>query len=665
MPRLFHRLLQFCLLPVLLPAILAAQESEQIGTVVVTATKHETSLSHVSTSATVITAEELQRRGHRTVDEALRAAVGFDIAQLGGPGGISYPQLRGLPGKFMVVMIDGVRMNDPADANGGVGTLFSHLTVEDIERIEIIRGPQSSLYGSNAAAGVINIITRRGQGDPALSFSYEGGSLNSHRLTGGQEFSAGGFAFRADQSLSYSEGNVALERFRGQTAGARAGYSLNGVLDWESTVRYTRAERNYADLRETYSGPLWTAEVPDPNQRLEVDYLTVGNSLQHRLSDIWSHELKVGIGWRDRHNLDTDDGLLGEVTSPWDGFTLDWASFYDRGQAVPVLDDGDSRAYGYTGTSYDFDYRHTLVLGGSSIGDILSTGFEYQLSDYGQWGKYGTLSRDLGTVSGYLHNQLLLLGEALSLNAGLRYDQHEQAQGAATGQLGAAWDIRPLGLIARANYGSAFRAPSAYELFNPDYGNTALDPETSLGYEFGLEKYTPGRTLRVAASLWHMELEDAIVWVLTDPNLFLGHYLNYDRAESDGIEALVELRPTADLILDLNYTYTDSRRFDVGQGLWSRQVQLPYNKWNLSLTWLHRGASFTLDSYLVDGNRLRWNGVDRMDSYFKLDFNTRVPVSRHALLTLRLENLTDEKYSEEVGYHEKGLAAYAGIVLKR
>ncbi|HLA40856.1 MAG TPA: TonB-dependent receptor plug domain-containing protein, partial [Candidatus Glassbacteria bacterium] len=130
-----------------------AQNPADIGTIVVSASKYETSLRSVSTSATVITHAELLERGWRSVDEALRGIVGFDIAQQSGPGGLSFPQLRGLPGKYLVVMIDGVRVNDPTDPNGGVGTLFSHLTTADIERIEIVRGPQSPLYGSNAATG--------------------------------------------------------------------------------------------------------------------------------------------------------------------------------------------------------------------------------------------------------------------------------------------------------------------------------------------------------------------------------------------------------------------------------------------------------------------------------------------------------------------------------
>jgi len=645
------------------PLLLISQEPEEIGTVVVSATKHETSVRTVSTTATVITAEELQRKGHTDLVEALRDIVSFDIAQAGGPGGLSYPQLRGLPGKFMVVMIDGVRVNDPTDANGGVSTMLSHLTVRDIERIEVIRGPQSPLYGSNAASGVINIITRRGSGKGNMNVSFEGGSLNSQHLATGFGIEKNAFSVSAAQEYIYNEGNLDLERYRNYTSSVKAAYDYSDILTWESLVRYTRVEYNYAELKETFSGPLWTQQLPDPNQSLEIDYMVIGNRLRHRLSENWLHELSVGISWRDRKSLDVNDGLLGQVRAPWDGFSLDWMNFYNQGDQVPVYDDGDSRPYGYKGMNYDFDYRHTVTLTGGRISDVLSAGFEYQLQDYSQWGKYGSLEKDLGTVSFYLHNQALFLNDALSLNTGVRHDNHQKTGSSTTGLFGAAYDIKSLGLILRANVGSAFRAPAIFELFSPAFGNLDLDPETSLTYEFGLEKYMLDRKFRVMAATWHTEIDHAIVWVMTDPNLFTGHYMNFDQAKSDGLEAVIELKPSPSWIFGLNYTYTDSRKFDAAAGIWSRNVQLPFNKFNLNLTYLYKGASVSVDGYWVDGTRLRWNGVHKMDSYLKLDLTSRIPLGGHVTATLKFRNLLDQDYQEAVGYLESGITAFGGIEL--
>ena len=663
MKRILHNpaiSLTFCFF---FPLLVYSQEPEDIGTIVVSAAKYETSLKSVSTTSTVITAEEIKRKGRKDLAEALRDIVSFDIAQTGGPGGLSYPQLRGLPGKFMVVMIDGVRMNDPSDANGGVGTLFSHLTVDDIERIEVIRGPQSPLYGSNAATGVINIITRRGPGAPKMKFSYEGGSLNSQRLASSLGVGKNGFNLSAVQDYTYTEGNVDLERYRNYTSSIKAAYNYKDILNWESIVRYARVEYNFAEVKETFSGPLWTAQLPDPDQQLDIDYMTLGNSLKHKLSENWQHELRVGISWRDRKTLDTYNGLLGWVKSPWDGFTLDWTKFYKKGDQVPVYDDGDGKAYGYKGTNYDFDYRHTLLLNGEKASDIFSAGFEYQFQDYSQWGKYGSLNKNLGIVGTYLHNQALFFDDALSINSGLRYDDHEKAGGSTTGMIGASCDLKNAGLILRANIGNAFRAPAIYELFNPDFGSPDLKSETSTTYEFGLEKYTSNKKFRVSASTWHTSVDDAIVWVMTDPNLFLGHYRNFDKARSEGVEASLELKPHPGWIFTFNYTYTDSRKFEQANKKWSRNVEIPFNKFNVSLAYLYREGSVSLDGYWVDKTRLRWNGIDRMDSYFRLDLNSRLPLGPYTVLSLRLQNILDKNYQEEIGYREAGFSAFGGIEL--
>jgi len=648
---------------VLFPHPSRAQESRDLGTIVVSATKHESSIRNLSTTVTVITAEELQRKGHKTVVEALRDIVSFDISQTGAPGGLSSPQMRGLTGKHMVVMIDGVRVNDPTDANGGVGTLFSHLSTVDIERIEVIRGPQSPLYGSNAGSGVINIITRRGSGKGSMNFSYEGGSLNSHRVSSGFSIERSGLSVNAVHEYSYNEGNLESVRFRNQTSSFKLAYDYKDILTVENLVRYNRVEYNFADFRETFFGPLWTAQLPDPNQELEIDYMVIGNRLTHHVNANWQQELRLGVSWRDRKTLDVNDSLLGYVRSPWDGFTLDWVNFYNQGDKVPVLDEGDGKPYGYKGIFYDLDYRHTFLLSGERFSDVLSLGFEYQFQDYNQWGKYGSLNKNLGTSSVYLHNQALFLDDALSINAGARYDQHQEAGGSTTGLFGVAWDINRAGLILRANVGSSFRAPSVFELFNSDFGNTDLEPETSLSYEFGLEKYMPDNKFRLMLSTWHTKVNDAIVWVMTDPSLFTGHYLNFNKAESDGLEALLELRPHPDWKVGFNYTYTDSRKYDASLGKWSRNVQIPYNKFNLNLTYLYRGATLSLDGYWVDGNRLRWNGVEKMESYFKLDFTARLPLGGPAVGTLRIRNLLDADYVEAVGYREAGINAFGGIEL--
>lgn len=652
------------IIPVLVfPLFAFAQDAGDLGTIVVTATKSQTPLRHVSTTTTVITREEILRKGHKTVAEALRDALSFDINHSGGPGAVSAPQLRGLTGKFIVVLIDGVRVNDPSDANGGVGTIFSHLTTEDIERIEIVRGPQSPLYGSNAASGVINIITRSGTGDGRIKASYEAGSLNSQRMNFGYELRKEGFKLRADQGITATNGVIAREKYRNYTTSVKVGYQRENTLDWETLVRYTRMNRDFAEFQESYSGKFWALNIPDPNQKNEFNYTTVGNKLIHRIKDFWQHQLNFGISARERRTVDGNDGQLGTRVALEDEFGWDGNLLYGKGDVVPVFDFGPAD-YTYRGTNYDLDYRHTLSASAEHVSSIFTAGFEYLFQDYIQKGTYGEMNGDVGMASVYLHNQALFLDEALSLNAGLRRDDHEQAGGSTTGLLGLACDIASAGLILRANAGNAFRTPSIFELYSTAFGgNPDLKPEKSYTYEFGFEKYALNKRLSLMLAAWHAEVDDAIVWTWTGPGAYEGKYMNIDRAESDGVELGLRLTPDPNWIFGFNYTYTDSRKYSSASGAWSRNVQLPYNKLNLNATWLFRGASLSVDGYWVDGSRLRWNGLDKMDGYFKLDLASRIPQKNNLIWTLRITNLFDTDYYEGMGYKEAGFGAFAGIEL--
>ena len=632
-------------------------------TVVVTATRHATEISNVSTHTTVIDSRELELRGHDNAAEALRDIAGFDISQTGGPGGISAPQIRGLTGKWILILIDGVRMNDPADANNAVGTILSHLNTDDIERIEIVRGPQSPLYGSSAAAGVINIITRKGRGDGSFRFGYEGGSLNSQRVSGSYGVNKNGFGFQATQSYTYAEGNVDLEYYRNHTTSIKGSYS-NDKLDWTSTVRYTAMQRNFGEFIENYSGDIYGYEFADPNQTNDYGYMTIGNTVTHKINDFWSQTASFGVSWRDRRTTDPDDGVLGTFPAPGDGFTLDWMSFYDKGSPVPVLDNMYAAySYGYKGINYDADYRQNLAWSGDNYSDILTAGATFLAQDYNQWGDYGALDKSLNTWSVYAHNQVLLADESLAINTGMRLDDQQETDANFSAMAGISNDIRSLGLLWRANVGSSFRAPSIYEVYEPQYGNPALEPETALSYEFGLEKYASDKSWKIGVNYFHNEIDHLIIWSMVDPATYSYKYINADKAESKGVEATIAVYPHENWSISANYTYTDSRVLNEVSDIWSRQVQVPYNKLNLNLTYSNGRGSVSLDSYLVDDSRLRWNKLDSMDSYTKVDITGRLNVNETMTGILKLRNIFDVDYYETWGQKETGAAVYGGLEL--
>ncbi len=663
------RNIRFCLALSLLFSLSGLSEpyaQNDAGTVVVTAAKHQTSLSSVSTTATVVTAEQIKQRGYRNVADILRSELSIDIAHSGGPGGLSYPQVRGLPGKYLVVLVDGVRVNDPADANGGAGTIFSHMTTADIERIEIIRGAKSALYGSNAATGVINIITRSGRGDGKLRLAYEGGSLSSHRIDFGYSINQAGWSLRADQNITDTGGVIDGEEYSNFTTSIKLGYTGSSEFEWETTLRHANTVQRFAEWNENYdNGPSWTSQLPDPNQKNDFNYTAFGTRVGYSIFDNWRQDLNFGVSHRSRKTSDPDDGLLGHMAAPYDAFTLNGVDYYDKGQSVPIHDAawGD---YSFTGTNIDIDYRHTATFSGKKADNILTAGFEYLYRDYEQAGVYGDWTNNVGNVAFYAGNQTLLLEEALSINLGVRYDEHQHAGGSTTGSAGLAYDIRKIGLVLKADIGSAFRAPAVYELFFENAygkGNPDLDPEQSTSWEFGFEKYSWGGKFKLMASTWHTDFDDAIIYVI-DPASWQGTYQNADEARSDGVELGISAAPYQNWRFGLNYTYTDSRKYVQSDDKWSRMVLVPLNKFNLNATWLFRGATVSADGYWVDDTRLRWNLADRLDSYFRLDLTARTPVTKRIDLSLRVRNLLDKDYNESYGMKEAGVSAYGGLTLK-
>ncbi|MEA1996812.1 MAG: TonB-dependent receptor, partial [Gemmatimonadota bacterium] len=393
------------------------------------------------------------------------------------------------------------------------------------------------------------------------------------------------------------------------------------------------------------------------------DYTTIGNRFKHWIKESWQHEFNFGVSIRDRKTVDPDDGQLGTMPAPYDAFSLDWMNFYNKGQQVPVFESPWGAAdYSYKGTNYDLDYRHTFLATGERFSDIFTAGFEYLYQDYDQKGTLGVLNKNISTASVYIHNQTLFLDDALSLNAGLRYDNQKETDASTTGMVGVAYDIVPAGLILRSHFGSAFRAPSVFELYSPS-GNLGLEPEKSKSYELGIEKYVLDKRLRFRLGYWFTDVNDVIIWVMTDPATFSGEYRNFDEAESKGIEFTLDARPHENWRLGFNYTYTDSRKFDTAAAKWSRNVLLPFNKLNLNLTWLYREGSVSVDGYWVDDTRLRWNGVDKMDSYFKMDLTGRIPFHKKFTGTLRVRNLFDKDYYEGMGIREAGIGIFAGIEL--
>ncbi|MDD2337110.1 MAG: TonB-dependent receptor plug domain-containing protein [Geobacteraceae bacterium] len=221
------------------------QDSSQLEEIVVTANRNEAALDEIGSSISVITREEIDRSKKPFVLDLLRTVPALDVVQSGGPGGLTSVSIRGAASEYTLVLLDGVRMNDPSTP--GASYDFANLTTDNIERIEVLRGPQSTLYGSDAMGGVINIITRQGTGKPSGFVSAEGGSFGTATekaaISGGTELLRYSLGLSREDTSGFSSagekyGNHETDGFHSTSISTRLGVTPSRIFDVDCIVRY-------------------------------------------------------------------------------------------------------------------------------------------------------------------------------------------------------------------------------------------------------------------------------------------------------------------------------------------------------------------------------------------------------------------------------------------
>jgi vitamin B12 transporter len=430
-------------LPTFLLASTGAQAQSDAATVVVTATRTIQSIDDVLSSLTIITRADIQARQATSVQELLIGEAGVQISNNGGLGKATAVFLRGTDADQVLVLVDGVKLTS---ATLGT-TAFEYLPVEEIDRIEVVRGPRSSLYGSEAVGGVIQIFTRRGQGAPQLTASAGGGSHATENTSAGLSGSTSGLSYSASSSYLGSDGYASCrgtpvppgagcftfdftpDGFHNASQSARIGYDFSDTANVEVTALRAQGGTRFAGTFVNHESFVQqTAGVTGQGSPLPSLHLTMraGQSRDEATDD---------LNFVPQSRFDT---LHSQGT-----LQADW-------QLAP---------------------QHLLTLGTDAQRDSVASSVAYAVSS----------RRDIG---GFLEYQGGLASERFSISA--RHDANEQFGGQATGS--AAWSHRFAdGLRLTASFGTAFRAPTFNELYYPFFGNPALRPEHSRSAELGID----------------------------------------------------------------------------------------------------------------------------------------------------------------------------------
>ena len=577
--------------------------------VVVTAEATAEEASTLGVATTVIDRAEIERSRAATVAELLRSVPGVDVAQSGGPGGVTSLFLRGANSNSSLVLVDGVKVNSPYF--GGVD--FSSLGTANVERIEIVRGPFSALYGSEAIGGVVQILTRRADRD-----GYTG---RLHFGLGNASAREGGVA------LAFRDGPIGVSAGFGRTTIGGdlpneffAGTDLSAALDVQVAPD---VKTGVTVRRETArTGVPFSGATATPRRATTADATTVSVPLSLALGRKTTLEATGTFG--------SDEPTYADPDDPW-GFTA-----------------SETRARRAAGR---------VVLTHTARSNRLSFGADLERTKVDNEDSYGLQLDGLTTRtwSVFLEDRLELAGDRLAVTAGLRRDEHDAFGASTNPRLALSWKATPT-LRLRAAAGSAFRAPSTGELYYPFSGNAALEPERSTSFEAGVE-WDLGFGTRAEVSVYRTDVKDLIRYDFAEQK-----NVNVGRARMTGAEVVLNA-PLSDVAwARATYSWLESEDRDTGLRLLRRPG--------------HR-ATVTLGRELGDGGSASLTGVwvgerDDVDAttfarvtspaYLRLDASfTATPFLFGSSPFLRVTNLLGRDYAEVAGYPSPGRRFLAGL----
>jgi vitamin B12 transporter len=609
------------------------QPVTQLSPVVVTATRTETSVAETAASITVITAEEIEQQQSETVTEVLRSIPGLDLAQNGSRGTTTSVFTRGAESDQTLVLIDGVEVNSVT-----LGAFdFSNLTTENIDRIEVLRGGGGTLYGSQAVGGVINIITKKGEGTPTISVSAEGGNGATHREV---------LSFSGSQGIVGFSGAVAsidTDGFRSFNDGYR-NFSTNLRLDvtpipagaFRGFFRYTDAKTGLFN-NKNYLG------VPDLNARQLSNFLLLKGEWEHTLGETFNYRV-AGSYVRDNQRFFDEPDRFDEFGS---GISR-----------IPVeILTGEMQA--------NYSWRDLSVL---------TFGFEFEEksalveSNFGGFRTRYDKSRN--NFAYYFQEQLRLLDERLFLVGGVRVDDNEDFGTHVTPAGSIAYLIPWLGTKLKGGVANGFRAPNFNELFYPDFGNPDLEAELSSEWNIGFEQGVWDHFFSLEAVYFDRRVKGLIEGVVIDPDNFIFQAQNKGRVDIQGVEVIPVLRPLPDLTLSGSFLFLD---FVTSDGKLLRRPSergtLHANYLRRNLWWeddrlnLHLGLRVVGDRDDIDP----LSGAARTNAMFattnvaiSYSFPSSLSPLSQVMVYGKIENLFDRNYQEVLGFRSPPLNYLVG-----
>jgi len=644
---MFHRFVFFyLLLHVLFTPAFSFGESDTttsdvqtLDTVVVSATKTPVPLRQVTSAVEVLTEEDLERRQVKTLVEVLRLTQGTAVLQNGGPGGITNVRIRGGTSSQTLVLIDGAIVNSATLGQFN----FAHLTVDNIEKIEIVRGAQSTLWGADAMAGVINITTKRGRGPLKAGGFLEYGSFNTLREGGHISGSKG----PVDVSLALSRwdttgisqindrrGATERDAYRNWQASSRVGVALprDGRLDFN--FRWWKASINI----DNSFGPSDVIGARNDSER----FIFSGRH-QQPLTDWWTHALTL--------SRSQDSGLFEPGT-----LQRNLSTGMTR---VPFGGPNETRvSANRIESQHDFRFNQYVTL---------TAGYQFRE----QLGENDTgLSEKIVSSHGWFGQMQLNLFDRFFATAGVRHDEYNVFGSATTYRVTGGYLVKETNTKLRGSYATGFRAPTINELFWPDFGNPDLDPEQSQSFDVGVDQTLLAGRVTISGGYFWNRYRDLIQTIQSAPVCGTGPFganycpINVASAKSQGWEGsvnvvMIQEQPWMKR-LELKGQYTMTLTRDLMNS--TRLRRWPVDQASLSLYYQPVDSlNMTLDFRIVGAQFNDRENTQRVDSFEVVNLAVNYDISKQFQAYVRVDNLFDEEYEEILFFGTPGRSVFGGI----
>ena len=619
--------LKKCFILILLGTLFTTTHAEE-ETFLVTATKTQTEAREIGKSFTVITREEIERSNHHDLVDMLRRVPGVNVAK-SGPNGTTGIFIRGNESYYTKILINGAALEDASGTQVTYANIINSISLDNVEKIEIIRGPQSVLYGSDAIGGVINIITKKGQGEFLNgSIRQEFGEGEFSKSTLNLNGADGGFNYSLSLSHEFQDGIEATtpkssnyekdgDAYRNNSGTLNLNYIANEFIKFGFTGSYFSANSEI-DVKE-YSGPAYDNENHIQNSTIRPS-ITFTNLLDGKL------ETELSFNHADHRRTST---------SGYDVFS----------------------------ETHKYEILNTLEL---SDWNTLSFGVEFteQFID-----TTPTTNTRIARYKEYYAQEQLSFNDRYFLNFGGRYSDHDQFGEHWTYQIAPAVYLEETGTKIHASYGTAYRAPSPFELFEPANpawlftgGDESFQPEESQSFDIGFDQELFNKKIQVGATYFYVETENKIAYV-SDPITDIGGYQQVGFARSNGIEFYIQYAISEDLFTKLIYTRTHTEyALESGD---NQAARVPKDNASFLINW-QASKKLNLDGEVhMVGNRFSDpNNTEKLNSYTLVNLSASYDLTEKFKIFAKVNKLFDEDYEEVYGYNTYGRSFFGGVEYK-